>query len=150
MRLVLATLPVLRDEANRSCRANMMFAGLLGGLNLYYVGTALPHRPQYPLGAHTDTAHADGLAALYRMARAFTPEALELLAGLFDLFGTSDPEKVRRGVLDFIQALHFELPGLAEPLNEEQVLRFAKEVEGARGRCHVPAPNCGTDLHLHE
>ena len=65
MRLVLAVCPYCGMTANRSCRANMMFASLLGGLNLYYVGTALPHRLQYPLGAHTDTAHADGLAALY-------------------------------------------------------------------------------------
>ncbi len=132
LRRVLDCLPVLRDEpANHSCRADMMFASLLGGLNLYYVGTALPHRLQYPLGAHTDTAHADGLAALYPgWLELFTPEALERLAGLSALFGTDDPERVRRGVLDFIEALRFELPGLAEPLTEEQVRRFAKEVEG--------------------
>ena len=43
----------------------MSYASLLMGSNLAHVGTALPHRMQYPVGAHTDTSHGAGLLALY-------------------------------------------------------------------------------------
>ena len=35
------------------------------GLNLANVGTCLPHRIQYSIGAVTDTSHHTGLIALY-------------------------------------------------------------------------------------
>ena len=46
-------------------RENLMYASLLAGFNLANASTCLPHRLQYPLGAHTNCAHARGLAALY-------------------------------------------------------------------------------------
>ncbi len=45
-------------------RYRMSLASTLMGYNVANVGTCLPHRMQYPLGALTDTSHAKGLAAL--------------------------------------------------------------------------------------
>ncbi len=50
---------------NHEARAGMSFASMLMGLNLKDVGTCLPHRMQYPIGALTDTSHGAGLMALY-------------------------------------------------------------------------------------
>ena len=46
-------------------REKMSFASMIMGINLGNAGTCLPHRMQYPLGAHTDTSHGAGLAALF-------------------------------------------------------------------------------------
>lgn len=59
-------LPILCDNLeNHEAREKMCFASMLMGLNLAMVGTCLPHRMQYAIGAATDTSHAAGLAALY-------------------------------------------------------------------------------------
>lgn len=50
---------------NKEAREKMAYASMLMGINLGSVGTALPHRMQYPVGAHTDTSHGAGLLALY-------------------------------------------------------------------------------------
>jgi alcohol dehydrogenase class IV len=52
-------------ELTLEVRSDLMYASLLAGYNLANASTCLPHRLQYPLGAHTDTAHARGLAAIY-------------------------------------------------------------------------------------
>lgn len=46
-------------------REKMSYASMIMGMNLGNASTCLPHRLQYPLGAHTDTSHGLGLAALY-------------------------------------------------------------------------------------
>lgn len=46
-------------------REKMSFVSMIMGINLGNAGTCLPHRMQYPLGAHTDTSHGAGLAALF-------------------------------------------------------------------------------------
>jgi len=51
-----------RDE---KARLEMSYASMLMGINLGNASTALPHRMQYPLGAHTNTSHGEGLAALF-------------------------------------------------------------------------------------
>jgi len=53
------------DLNNIRAREAMSYASMIMGINLGNVGTALPHRMQYPIGALTDTSHAAGLAALY-------------------------------------------------------------------------------------
>lgn len=50
---------------DHDAREKMCFASMLMGINLANVGTALPHRMQYPVGAATDTSHGAGLIALY-------------------------------------------------------------------------------------
>lgn len=46
-------------------REKMSFASMIMGINLGNASTCLPHRLQYPVGAHTDTSHGQGLAALF-------------------------------------------------------------------------------------
>lgn len=59
-------LPTLAENLhNTKAREKMAFASMLMGINLGNASTCLPHRMQYPLGAHTDTSHGAGLAALF-------------------------------------------------------------------------------------
>lgn len=46
-------------------RDQMSYASMTMGINLGNASTALPHRMQYPIGAHTDTSHGCGLTILY-------------------------------------------------------------------------------------
>lgn len=66
IRIVGECLPLLKNQPNdREAREKMCFASMLMGMNLADVGTCLPHRMQYPIGAATDTSHGAGLMALY-------------------------------------------------------------------------------------
>ncbi len=60
------SLPLLAaDLGNTDARADMSYASMIMGINLGNASTCLPHRMQYPIGAHSDTSHGAGLAALY-------------------------------------------------------------------------------------
>lgn len=66
IKIVGKNIPLLIDDIeNHEARKEMCFASMLMGMNLANVGTALPHRLQYPIGALTDTSHSAGLIALY-------------------------------------------------------------------------------------
>lgn len=54
-----------KDLDDHEAREQMAFASMIMGMNLANVGTALPHRMQYPIGIETDTSHGAGLIALY-------------------------------------------------------------------------------------
>ncbi|WP_313580473.1 iron-containing alcohol dehydrogenase [Lacrimispora sp.] len=59
-------LPLLMDNLdNHEAREAMSYASMIIGINLAGVGTCLPHRMQYAVGAKTDTSHAAGVSALY-------------------------------------------------------------------------------------
>lgn len=70
-------------------REKMSFASMIMGINLGNASTCLPHRMQYPIGAHTDTSHGQGLAALfpawlgyeYQYSGDKLKNAMELLTG---------------------------------------------------------------------
>lgn len=53
------------DGKDAEAREKMMLASSMMGINLKDVGTALPHRMQYPIGARTDTSHGAGLMAIF-------------------------------------------------------------------------------------
>lgn len=66
LQLAAQNLPLLaQDLTNKEAREWMSYSSMVMGINLGNVGTALPHRLQYPVGALTDTSHAAGLSALY-------------------------------------------------------------------------------------
>lgn len=66
IRIVGENLPRLAANIeDHEARDAMMYASMIVGINLGNVGTALPHRMQYPIGARTDTSHGAGLMALY-------------------------------------------------------------------------------------
>lgn len=52
----------LQDD---DARKQMSYASMIMGINLANVGTCLPHRLQYVIGARTHTTHGAGLLALY-------------------------------------------------------------------------------------
>lgn len=90
LRIVGTCLPVLAENLQyREAREKMSFASMIMGINLGNASTCLPHRMQYPLGAHTDTSHGAGLAALFTAWIAYEysyipkkiEKALELLTG---------------------------------------------------------------------
>lgn len=59
-------LPILAQTPDdQTARRELAYASMIMGANLALSTTCLPHRLQYPIGAATDTAHADGLAAIY-------------------------------------------------------------------------------------
>ena len=66
IRLVAQYLPKSYLNGNNlEARVNMSYASMLMGFNLGNSSTCLPHRLQYPVGTHTNTSHAKGLAALF-------------------------------------------------------------------------------------
>lgn len=66
IRIVGENLPILIDDLNNhQAREQMSFASMIMGINLANVGTCLPHRMQYAIGACTESSHAAGLIALY-------------------------------------------------------------------------------------
>lgn len=69
------------DLGDKEARERMSFASMIMGINLGNASTCLPHRLQYPLGAHTDTSHGAGLAALFtawiKYEHGYAPESVE-------------------------------------------------------------------------
>lgn len=66
VRIVGENLPLLiRNPNDHMAREQMCFASMIMGINLANVGTCLPHRMQYAIGANTESTHAAGLIALY-------------------------------------------------------------------------------------
>ena len=123
--------------SDAEAREKMSFASMIMGINLGNASTCLPHRLQYPLGAHTDTSHGAGLAALftawicceYKYAPERVERILELLTG----------EK-KQGEADCAEAMHQFIHSLKLPVSlremgiaKEQLLVFAKEVSGNIG-----------------
>lgn len=58
-------LKLAENLAETHAREKMSYASMIMGVNLGNVGTALPHRLQYPVGIATGTSHGAGLLALY-------------------------------------------------------------------------------------
>lgn len=66
VRIVGENLPKLAgNPEDKTARERMCFASMVMGMNLANVGTCLPHRIQYVIGACTESTHAAGLIALY-------------------------------------------------------------------------------------
>lgn len=66
IRIVGEYLPRLAENlTDAEAREKMSFGSMIMGINLGNASTCLPHRLQYPIGAHTDTSHGAGLAALF-------------------------------------------------------------------------------------
>ena len=77
------------DLYDVEAREQMSFSSMLMGINLGNTGTALPHRLQYPVGAHTNSSHAAGLAAMYpvwlKYESSYSPEEIKRIMGLLEI-----------------------------------------------------------------
>lgn len=56
---------LMNNLDDHQAREAMCYASMIAGINLANVGTCLPHRMQYAIGAKTDTSHGAGIAAVY-------------------------------------------------------------------------------------
>ena len=124
----------LKDE---KAREKMSFASMIMGINLGNASTCLPHRLPYPIGAHTDTSHGAGLAALftawirceYRYASGQVERMMNLLTGR-DIRGEAD---CTEAVYRFIRLLKLTASLQELGIERKQLEAMAAEVSGNIG-----------------
>lgn len=119
VRIVGEALPhlALKPE-DTAAREKMSYASMIMGINLGNASTCLPHRLQYPLGAHTDTSHGLGLAALYTAWVTYEYEyagdklkkVMHLLTG-----------KNCQGSAEAVEAMRSFLKGLGLPVSMHEI-----------------------------
>ena len=122
------------DLGDVEAREKMSFASMIMGINLGNASTCLPHRMQYPVGAHTDTSHGAGLAAMYPAWIEYEYEySREKIEQIFHLFLNESccsgvrAAELMKGFLDKLQ-MSRSLRGLG--ITEEMVAGMATEVTG--------------------
>lgn len=107
MKIVINTLLILLKNLDSiELRSKMLFASLIAGINLIDVGTCLPHRLQYPMGAFTDMPHGLGLAIIYpEWLRKIKMAKLRKIEALRDIFKQpiNDPIQEIDNFLDKLQ-----------------------------------------------
>lgn len=132
IRIVGKYLPRLAvDLHDVEAREKMSFAGMIMGINLGNASTALPHRMQYPIGAHTDTSHGAGLAALFsawvhyevKYSPGKMQRVVELLTG-------NQNASVEEGIIEFIKKLELPMTLRELGVKGEQLLLMTTEVTG--------------------
>lgn len=116
-----------RNLKDVEAREKMSFASMIMGINLGNSSTCLPHRLQYPLGAHTDTSHGQGLAALfpawmtceYKYADDKVKRVMQLLANA-DCRCEADVESViKRFIADAGLTVSLREMGIVEEILEQ-------------------------------
>lgn len=138
---------------NTEAREQMSFASMIMGINLGNASTCLPHRLQYPLGAHTNTSHGAGLAALFtawiRCEHRYESDRIERMAEL--LVG----EHIR-GVEECVETFQRFIKNLGLPVSlqemgipKRQLAEMANEVSGNIGNDPVSQEE-GIVLRLYE
>lgn len=136
IRIIMEALPVLKiDLQNSEARAKMCYASMLMGWNLSQVGTALPHRLQYPIGARTDTSHAAGLLALYpawlEEVYPYGQDKLDKVASMINRGNISNQNIPGIKVLmDFIESLGIRQNLLELGIEKDEIKLLANEVTG--------------------
>ncbi len=128
-------LPVLAENLqDGEAREKMSFASMLMGINLGNASTCLPHRLQYPLGAHTDTSHGAGLAALFPAwigcVYPWASAEIEKLLGLLSGRQVRGKEACQQVIYRFIRRL--KLPASLQELGVDraELAVMASEVTG--------------------
>lgn len=141
IRIVMKFLPMaFKNGGDRFARRNLMMGSLLMGYNLSHSSTCLPHRMQYPVGAHTETSHPRGLAALYRawcdQTSEFVPERFATLAELTagpTMEGLNDPDKAKllgERIEDLLKSLNIYTRLRDLGISREQCKQLVLEIEG--------------------
>ncbi|MCM1230992.1 MAG: iron-containing alcohol dehydrogenase [Ruminococcus flavefaciens] len=135
IRIVGQYLPRLMiDLQDVKAREKMSFASMIMGINLGNASTCLPHRLQYPIGAHTDTSHGRGLAALYptwmgyeyQYSDSKVKKVMELLTGM----ECKNSEDVVRSMSKFIANLGLNVSLREIGITDSMITRITKEVTG--------------------
>lgn len=118
-------------------RGQMSFASMLMGINLGNASTCLPHRLQYPLGAHTDTSHGAGLAALFtawiQCEYRHEPVKIERMAELLTGQRVKGGEECVGTFYQFIKTLGLPVSLSEMGIPKQQLSGMADEVSGNIG-----------------
>ena len=127
--IVTECLPEIKaDPTNVQAREKICYASMIMGLNLANVGTCLPHRIQYSIGAVTDTSHAAGLIALYPswLSHEYKVNAdkVNRILQLMGLEYVDNENKAMEEFQGFMRSLNlnYNLSGLGITKNELQML----------------------------
>lgn len=95
-----------KNLSDHEARKKMCYASMLMGINLANVGTCLPHRMQYAIGAVTDTSHAAGLLALYpgwiEQEYKVNERKIKKVMSLLGISEPKSPIQARRYFMDFL------------------------------------------------
>lgn len=135
IRIVGEYLPRLAEcLSDAEAREKMSFASMIMGINLGNASTCLPHRLQYPIGAHTDTSHGAGLAALFtawiRCEYKYSSEQIERILNLLtgrDVLGENDCTET---IYQFIRSIRLGASLQEIGVTKVQLPVMAKEVSG--------------------
>lgn len=96
-----------QNPEDHDAREKMCYASMIMGINLANVGTCLPHRMQYAVGAATDTSHAAGLIALYpswmKHEYRVNEEKIRRVMTLLRIKESETPEQVRSSFTKFLE-----------------------------------------------
>lgn len=115
-------------------REQMSFASMLMGINLGNASTCLPHRLQYPIGAHTDTSHGAGLAALFpawiQCEYRYEPEKIERMAELLSGQRVRGETECAEFFHRFIKTLDLPTSLHGMGITDKQLPELADEVSG--------------------
>lgn len=136
IRIVGKYLPRLAENLQDvEAREKMSFASMIMGINLGNASTCLPHRLQYPLGAHTDTSHGQGLAALFpawvRYEYRYSGEKLKTVMKILTNTDCIGAGKATETMAGFLKRL--ELPVSLREMGVQELLitTMAGEVTGS-------------------
>lgn len=139
--VVLDYLPrVLENLQDKEARTQLAFASMLMGYNLMHAGTCLPHRLQYPLGAHTNCSHPAGLAALYpswcKETAPFAMDKFDKIAEIFESRGyrcdeSKGADAVHAYVSEMLKKLDITYKIEDFGLNYEDLNGLPQEVSGS-------------------
>ncbi len=126
-------LPRLAENiSDTEARKQMSYASMIMGINLANASTCLPHRLQYPIGAHTDTSHGAGLAALFPAWVGFEyryiPNDIEKMISLFYGQDIRGEKSCIMAVKHFIQSLGLTASLKKMGISERQLSIMASEV----------------------
>lgn len=135
VRIVGKYLPRLAEcISDTEAREQMSYASMIMGINLANAGTCLPHRLQYPVGAHTDTSHGAGLAALFtawiKCEYRYVPDALERILSLLTGENIRGEKACVMTVKELLQTLGLPVSLQEMGISEEQLSVMAEEVSG--------------------
>lgn len=138
--IVVENLPkVLSNGSDLKSRTKMSYASMLMGFNLVNSRTCLPHRLQYPVGAHTDTSHARGLAAILPVwidktysysTRKFAKVAELMKEYISGLTEQKAAERCSDAIRKFLDAINLVVRLRTLGIRYEGSLELAKEVTG--------------------
>lgn len=128
-------LPRLAVSLNDTeAREKMSFVSMLMGVNLGNASTCLPHRLQYPLGAHTDSSHGAGLAALFsawvEQEVKYVPDKIKKVITLLKGQKTDKTEYLAETIRQFIKSLGLPTSLQELGVEEAQLYQMAAEVSG--------------------